>query len=301
MQKMLRKLFSPLRRYLPIIGTLMLATLLAGCGATRLAYNNAPTLSYWYLDAYFDFDSAQKPHVKTDLRNVQAWHRKNELPLWIKEVEELKARASQNADAESFCRLSTVVQQTFTSTLEQMVPTLAALVPQLSDAQLQHISKQYEKKHTEWREKYVDGSTTQRLDHRVQRTVDRVEMFYGKLRKEQVELIRKQFEASAYDPSAMYREKLRQHQDVMQVLRQLRAAPENSAQIHPALRALLHRSIHPADPVYRQTLDRVTHQGCATMALLHNSMNPAQRRKLQDSLQGYADDFRYLYTGQTTP
>jgi hypothetical protein len=289
MQKLLRYLL----RYLPIIGTLLLGALLTGCGATKLAYNNAPSLSYWYLDAYFDFDAAQTQRVRKDLDTVHAWHRKNELPVWTQQISALKARALQDADADTFCKLGTSMQQSFTSMLDQMVPTLTVLAPQLSEAQLQHIGQQYEKKNAEWREKYVDGTASKQLDQRTKRTVERAEKFYGSLRKDQIALLRKELEASSYDPQAMYREKLRQHQDVLQTLR------NNPTQA--SLRALLQRSMSPPDASYRQAMDKVTREGCSMMAALHNSMTAAQRKELQTTLQGYEDDFRSLQTGQTTP
>jgi len=301
MQKMSLALrISPLR-YLSIIGTLLAAVLLSGCGATKLGYNNAASLSYWYLDGYFDFDAAQTTRVKKDLETVHAWHRKNELPLWTQQIATLKAGALQNTDADTFCKLGTSLQQSFVNTLDQMVPTLAAIAPQLSETQLQHIQQQYDKKHTEWREKYVDGVASKRLENRVERTVERAEMFYDRLRKDQVDLIRRTLEMSSYDPQAMYREKLRQQQDIVQTLRQLRAAPPNTSAAQATLRALMQRSISPPEPGYRQALDRVTREGCAMMAALHNTMDASQRKALQSSLQNYEDDFRSLQTGQTTP
>jgi hypothetical protein len=293
MQKMSRALQISLSRYLPIIGTLLVAALLSGCGATRLGYNNATSLSYWYLDGYFDFDATQTTRVKKDLDTVHAWHRKNELPLWTQQIAAFKSGALQDANADTFCKLGNTFQQSFVSTLDQMVPTLAAIAPQLSEAQLQHIQQQYDKKHTEWREKYVDGSPAKRMEQRVERTVERAEMFYDTLRKDQVDLIRRQLETSSYDPQAMYREKLRQQQDIVQTLR----TNPNQA----SLRALIQRSIYPPDASYRQALDRVTREGCSMMAALHNSMSASQRKTLQTNLQSYEDDFRYLQTGQTTP
>lgn len=65
----------------PIIGVLMAALAMGGCSAVRLGYNTSPTLVYWWLDSYFDFDSDQSARVRDDLQSVQEWHRKNELPL----------------------------------------------------------------------------------------------------------------------------------------------------------------------------------------------------------------------------
>ena len=58
---------------------LAFAILLAACSSLRLAYNNADTLLYWWLDAYVDFDSAQKSEVKNDIDAFFRWHRKTQL------------------------------------------------------------------------------------------------------------------------------------------------------------------------------------------------------------------------------
>ena len=52
-----------------IIGGCLLALLLlGGCSAVRIGYNQAPTLAWWWLDGYLDFDAAQAPQVKAALQ-----------------------------------------------------------------------------------------------------------------------------------------------------------------------------------------------------------------------------------------
>jgi hypothetical protein len=61
------RLQSKARQITPIISApprvwlwgLGLALALGGCSALRLSYNNAPTLLYWWLDGYADFDKSQ--------------------------------------------------------------------------------------------------------------------------------------------------------------------------------------------------------------------------------------------------
>jgi hypothetical protein len=281
-------------RWLPIIGTLMVLLALTGCGTTRLAYNNAPTLSFWWLDAYFDFDSDQSVRVRNDLQSLQAWHRKDELPLLAAELANLKARALQNATPEQTCKLAADVQARVTAPLERMVPTIAAIAPNLSEAQLLHIAREFDKRNRSWREDYLDGTPDERLDQRLKQAAERTESFYGRLRPEQMKLLRAQMLASDYDPNVHYREILRRQQDALQVLRQLRASKATQPQAQTALLALLERSFASPDASYRQYLARILQQGCATVTELHNSMSPQQRAKLLDALQSYDDDVRAL-------
>jgi hypothetical protein len=267
---------------------------LTGCGTTRLAYNNAPSLAYWWLDGYFDFDSAQTLRVRADLQTVHAWHRKDELPLVAAELGNLKARALQNATPEQTCKLAEDVRARVQAPLERMATTIAAIAPSLSDAQLLHLEREFEKRNRSWREDYLDGTPDERIDHRLKRTAERVESLYGRLRPEQMSGLRAQMVASDYDASVQYKEMLRRQQDALQVLRQLRGGKPSPAQAQAAVLALLERSFASPEASYRQYMARILQQGCATMAELHNGMGPHQRAKLLDALQSYDDDVRAL-------
>ncbi len=272
----------------------MLLLSLTGCGTTRLAYNNAPSLTYWWLDGYFDFDTTQTLRVRADLQSIHAWHRTDELPLLAAELANLKARAMQNATLEQTCKLAADVKARVAAPLQRMLPTIAALTPTLGEAQLQHLEHEYEKRNRNWREDYLDVPADQRFNKRLKQAAERTESFYGRLRPEQMNWLRAQMLASDYDASVQYREMLRRQQDALQVLRQLRTNNATVPQAHTALTALLERSFESPDAGYRQYMARILTQGCATMTDLHNGMTPQQRSKLQDALQSYEDDMRAL-------
>ena len=281
-------------RWTPIIGTLMLLLALTGCGTTRLAYNNAPSLSFWWLDTYFDFDSEQALRMRADLQTAHVWHRKDELPLVAAELANLKARALQNATPEQTCKLAADVQARVSAPLERLVPTIAAIAPSLSDAQLLHLEREFEKRNRSWREDYLDGTPQERIDHRLKQAAERTESFYGRLRPEQISWLRGQIVASDYDANVQYREILRRQQDALLTLRQVRASKSTPAQAQAALMALLERSFASPDASYRQYMARILQQGCSVMTELHNGMSPPQRAKLLDTLQSYDDDLRAL-------
>jgi hypothetical protein len=62
------------------IALIIAASWLAGCSAIKLAYNQAPTLAYGWLDGYLDFNDQQSPQVRDALNRLFAWHRASELP-----------------------------------------------------------------------------------------------------------------------------------------------------------------------------------------------------------------------------
>ncbi len=241
-----------------------------------------------------DFDSAQALRLRADLQSAHAWHRKDELPLIAAELTRLKARALQNATPEQTCQLAADVQARVTAPLERLVPTLAAIAPNLSDAQLLHLERAFEKRNRSWREDYLDGTPQERTENRLKQAAERTESFYGRLRPEQMNWLRAQIAASDYDANVQYREVLRRQQDALLTLRQLRASKSSPTLASGALMALLERSFTSPDASYRVYMARILQQGCAIMTELHNGMSPSQRAKLWDALQSYDDDFRAL-------
>src|SRR5690349_2953366 len=84
-----------------IIGALLCAgaLALAGCSALRIGYGQAPELSYWWADKYFDFDGEQSPRVRTALRQWFAWHRGSELPDYAQRLARAQAELQHPVDA----------------------------------------------------------------------------------------------------------------------------------------------------------------------------------------------------------
>ncbi len=263
---------------------------LSGCNAVRLGYNNAPDLTYWWLDGYFDFDGPQSTRLRNDLHALQDWHRKEELPPLATTLKNLQAAAPQDVTAAQVCQLSQYVEERIQTTLDRAAPTAVALGPTLSSAQLEHLARALDKRNREWREEWMDGSPEERAERRLKKLVERAEGFYGRITEVQRKQLQAQLEASAFDASVQYREVLRRQQDTLQTLRALRNG--NATEIHTQaeVRALVARSLQSPDPAFRQYTDRVRSQACEAIAAFHNRTSASQRLRLQDTLKGYEGD-----------
>lgn len=295
-------MLSRLRRIVrsaPIIGVLLLCMTLAGCSAVRLGYNSGPTLTYWWLDSYFDFDDAQSLRVREDLQAVQDWHRRQELPLLIQKLKELQAMAPKSVTTEQVCTVVDELQLRLQATLERVTPTIAAIAPSLQDSQLEHMQAEFERRDQKWRDEWIAGTLAERSQRRLKQIVERAESFYGTLEPNQLDLVRQHIKASSFDGPRQLREMQRRHQDALQVLRELRKTRTATAKGAAEVRALLLRTLKSPDPAYRAYMDRLTLESCAAMATLHNSSTPEQRTRLTQALRGYEEDARALASQQT--
>lgn len=282
-------------RLLPRIIGPLLALALAGCSAVRTGYDNAPTLLYWWLDRYVDFSDAQKPLVRDSLAALHAWHRQQELPAYAELLARMQPLARGHVSPDLVCHFTEQIRARIERLAEQTADGLARVAPTLTAQQLRRLAERLEDNNEKWREEWLDGTPEELLQRRYQRALDRYENFYGTLSDAQKSLLRQGLAQSGFDARLAWAERLRRQQDLLRVLQQHRGSgSDRAAAVQADMRALLQRSLQSPEPAYQRQTERVLQSGCATLAAIHNSASPAQRRHLQDKLRDYEDDFRAL-------
>jgi hypothetical protein len=281
--------------FLPrIIGGLLLV-ILTGCSAIKLGYSNAPTLTYWWLDSYIDFTAEQSPPARDSLATLHAWHRTNELPAYADTLRSMQQLAPGKVTPDQLCGLWTEVQTHIQHLGMQSAQAISTITPTLKPEQLRHLALQFDKRNRKWREEWLDVTPAELTERRLKQAVDRSEMLYGQLDDAQLALLRQSIELSSFDAQLTYRERLRRQQDILQILQEHSASGlSRPAHVQAEVMALLERLRLSPDPVYRAHQEKITAEGCATLAVLHNSSSAAQRTKLMETLRDYEADARAL-------
>ena len=195
MTRPLRKLYVAL--FIGLLG--LLSLVLVGCSALRLAYNQAPSLLYWWLDGYMDFTSAQSTQARQDIDTFLAWHRSNELPTYARQLQQWQALATQDITPAQACTQFEAVRAAVQRASERGLEPLTRLGQQLDREQMAHLQRHQDKGNESFAEEYLEGSPEERLDRRVDQAVSRSEMLYGRLSPAQRELVRKGLQQSPWD------------------------------------------------------------------------------------------------------
>lgn len=272
------------------------ALLLAGCSAVKLGYNNAPELSYWWLDSFLDFNDPQSTQVRTELAALQTWHRQTELPRYIDLLEKLQRLAPATVTPTEVCEVYGELKLRFQALLDQAEPSIVALAPTLTAEQLVHLQRQLDKRSEKWRAEWLTVSLDERNARRVEQLADRAAMLYGNLDEPQRALLRERVAALPFDAELRERESQRRHQDVLRTLRQVQAGALGDLSARTVLHAWLVRAVESPDLVYRKQQEMATQATCQTLAALHNSTTPAQRLAARKVLKDYQADARSLLT-----
>ncbi len=276
-----------------IISATLLTLVLSGCSTVQTAYNSAPTLLYWWLDGYFDFDDSQSRPVRQSIETLQAWHRREELPAYARLLQGLQQQALDDTSPAQVCATLAQARVHLQRLGGQSAEALALLAPTLQPEQLRHLARQFEKHNQKWREEWLDGSPEELLDRRFKRTLERYEDFYGRLGERPRALLRQRLADSGFDARLAWSERLRRQQDLLRVLQEHRNG-ERAAHVKAEMLALVQRSLEPPEPAVRDHFEQLLRQGCQTLASLHNSSSVEQRRRLADRLRAYGADLRAL-------
>lgn len=277
-----------------IIGVLLVAAALAACSAVRLAYNNLPEVSYWWLDAYLDFDGSQTPKLRDELAQLQAWHRQNELPRVASLLQEAQALAPGDVTAAQACRMADQIRERLLAVAERAEPAGTELALSLGEGQLQQLERKYAKNNAEYRKNWLDRSAAEVQEKRYEKYLDRLEDFYGRLTPEQRDLVRRQVAQSAFDPRLIDAARRRRQQQTLEMLRGFNANRPSTAEARAAIHAWVMRDAAPPPGPGRDQQQALLQEGCRNLAALHNTTSASQRERAVRRLQAYEDDVRQL-------
>jgi len=278
-----------------IIGALAIVLVLAtaGCSLIKLGYSQASALAYRWIDRYVDFDNEQSLKVRQALDDTLAWHRRTQLPDYVRLLARAENEVAADASPERMCAWAGELRSRIEPVLQQLAPTIADVARTLSPAQLASIEKRFEETNEEYRDEHLQRNPERRRKAEVVREVERAESLYGRLEPTQRDLIAWSVATSPYDAELAYAERKQRQQDVLSLVRRLRDANGRDDAI-AQVRAYVSGMDQSPREGYRRYSERVTAHRCALASQLHNSASTAQRSEAAKKLGSYRADARDL-------
>ena len=268
--------------------------ILSGCSTLRVAYDTGPTLSWWWIDGYGDFSGEQAARVKDGIRSWFDWHRTTQLEGYAAWLAGPRAKIGESVTPAQMCAWYDEARRLLDPAVDRGLLAAAAWVPGLTESQLRHLEQRYAKGNDEMRRDFLQPDPVKRHGAALRRTLDRVEMIYGRVDKQQLQLIEDGIKASPFSPERWLAERLRRQRDTVQTLRRLVAEKADGDRIVAALRTLAERTERSPDPAYRDYQQQLRSYNCGFAARLHAAMNAAQRQAARERIKDWEDDLRAL-------
>jgi hypothetical protein len=272
------------------LGAALLLTLSA-CSTIRLAYNQAPNLSYWWINDYADLSEAQSAPFRKDLDAFFAWHRAEELPLYTERLKQWQTIATQDITPASACAQFEATRAAYLRGAERALPPLTRVALGLKGPQFEALAKKHAKSNEKFEKEWLSGTKEERLERRLDKATERYEDLYGKLNAPQRQLLKRLALRNGFDPARTQAERLRRQADLTDSLKQAQAQPEKAQAI---LRDWHARVMRSPDAAYAAYSEANIQDNCAQFAALHNTSSPEQRAQAVKTLQRYEGDLLAL-------
>lgn len=273
---------------------LLLSLLIAGCSTLRLAYRQAPPLSYWWLDGQAAFDEAQAPLARQAVDDWFRWHRETQLADYAGWLRQVAGALREPIEPAQVCGWADDVDLRLARAFDQALPPAAELVRQLRPAQFDRIERRQNEKAEEFREEYLEGEPDARRRQALERTRERVERFYGRLDAAQLEQMDLWLRESPFDPARWLEERAQRQADLQRVLRGIAAGPVDAASAQAALRGVVERMRQSPREDYRDYALALREFNCRFVARVHGIASDAQRVTAVQRLEGWAADLQAL-------
>jgi hypothetical protein len=270
----------------------------------RIAYSQAPTLAYWWIDGYVDLNDAQSAKLRDAIDRWFEWHRRSELPRYAA----LLARAQREVmeptlSAAQLCTWRDEAQRRLDAALDEATPAFAALMLTLTPEQIRHMQTKMAKSSQELKRDFAQADKAERAGGAFKRTLERYETFYGKLDEAQRKKLGELMAVSPFDAERWLAERERRNADLIALLTTVAASGRDAdatraqSQAQAAVRVLAERALRSPRPDYRAYQERLTQANCALASAMHNATTPAQRQYARNKLKGWEDDVRLVVAG----
>jgi hypothetical protein len=161
------------------------------CSSTAFIYNRLDFILPWYIDDYAELDREQEAYLDELLTPFLAWHRAQELPLYVKTLEQIEASLDQPATTEGLIDLSKEFERAWFRIEDNALDWLLDLGGQLSDEQMASFVEGLWEEQEKYEKKYLKRSDEEFYEDTLENFLDNASDYIGRLSPEQRQMLEK--------------------------------------------------------------------------------------------------------------
>ena len=157
--------------------------ILIGCG-TRLVYFHLDWLIPWYIGDYISLDSEQKSMLEKRLAAQLEWHCRTQLPVYAEALRGLGRDIADTDHPIDERRLRfhyTKWMALWKTLLKEIAPDVTDILLTASDAQINELFRNLDKRNQEFRDKYIDRPVEELNNNRQKRMRENLDYWISDL------------------------------------------------------------------------------------------------------------------------
>lgn len=273
-----------------IIVILTLLTLLGACNTLQFSYNNAEAVLRYLAWEYLDVDTEQSDSLQDQFGRLRSWHRSNELPAYLSALRAARERFSRGLAPADIEWAAATVRSHYRLLAERAVRVAAPVLVTLRAEQIGALEKKFAKENARYAEQWIAGEDKSRHRRRMERMVDQLEDWTGRLNESQRKLVERFVIGHPGDFERRLEERRRWQREAVALLKRHKSASELEA---PLARLFAEPDIgRPRE--YLQETRRWESDLAGLIVELHATLDADQRARVLRKLDRYSDDFRAL-------
>lgn len=263
-----------------------LALLLSGCSAVEFAYNNAGAWVEWKADDYLELRDDQREELGTRVAAFFRWNRREALPEYARLADEAAARLERGASREDMVWGYDAVREQASVALGRAGDTLGDFLDRLEPAQIAHFERKLEEDNRRYARRFLEGTAAERRGQRLERLRHTLEDWLGELSDSQLDRIRRFNDAAPLTAALRGRERRRQQQELLALLRSRKSGG--------ALGEWWAHWDRGREPEFARVNREYVADLLTMLADLERTLSERQRTHAVTRLREYARDFRDL-------
>lgn len=278
-------LTRPSRTLVRFIALLLITLGLSGC-TVKLAYHFLDWGLQYKLNHYLSLNSEQSAQAKLAIKEFHAWHQRHELPRYVEFLKDARARlAGPPLTAEEIGRYRERLKTFGEQSLDQLLPSISALLKTLDDKQKQQLFKTLDEDQKDYEDLYLKPSLADIRTSLKNDAVKSIKKYMGRLSEAQKNRISTWSDAILPFGAAASAE-----QDKWELLmRQLLDTP-NRSDYTAQLKNLMLYDFSAWDSAHRHIMEHNQTISYQLMADMLNSRSSEQTASLIEKLDVYIAD-----------
>jgi len=271
--------------------TVVCILLLSGCSGIKLFYKQLDWLVPRYLQGYTTLTDMQRTLLDRELAELRDWHCGTQLAGYADWIRAL------NADFQSGRISVTRLERRYdefsaywTEVMRQITPGFTELLRTASDAQIEELFVNLERKNDKYRKKHVGLSAPKRHKAHAREMERYLKRWLGGLTRAQGDRVADWSRRL----TPISRDRLAMRYRWQAQLRRLLQMRSDSARFREGVHALLVTPEHSWNEAYRRKYTRNRRLTLELLAAIGRSLNPSQRDHLARRTQAWARDIEQL-------
>lgn len=177
-------------RHWRLLALAVLLALLTACSARVFFYNRAHFLVNWYVGDYVDLTREQKQQLDQWLNPFLEWHRRTELPRYLALLDRGEQMLEGGLTLEELRQATAEVERAANRVQTRSLDWMLPLGATLTDEQVDEFLANFQEKHEEWEEKYLERDLEEYREDAYDRLLDNCQDYLGRLSRDQRETLR---------------------------------------------------------------------------------------------------------------